>query len=1034
MPRGRGKVATRNAASRTGLTTQRNQRTPGARGNNGIPNIYDDLLAEAAASTASEDTDSTRPLKKRKLAGRRPATQAEPTSNNVVVKPLPEAATNHTSVSEHESSDEFEDVLANRPLQTITDYSEESEESEEDWEDVLRHNRGAGPDTMLAEPDISGFSIDLSRKPDTESPRRARRKAATGAEKQQITGATLKRLVDRKLIPFLLPENTLSQFERSRSFLRGLDQVSEMWKSKYAISAVGLRRPHWAETVVELEDFKLPSNVDPPMDLQDFRKAAKDLEGSDDLGAQLFCALLRSIGVEARLVCSLQPLGFAATAQAPPSKPSTPAKKTVYLDHSADERDSAKEDTTSRASIAARAYGGTTPQPIKRIQRLGQRGHGATIVAGPAPAIITPPKAKSTYKPQYPVYWVEAFNTAYQKWVTVDPLATASVNNPAKLEPPMSYPDNIMSYVVAFEADGVARDVTRRYAKAYNAKTRKLRVESTEGGERWWKKAMRVFRRAKILDRDQVEDAELAKKEAAEGLPRNVQDFKDHPLYVLERHLKHNQAIHPKRESGKVSAGSGSSAKPESVYRRRDVHLVRSADKCPRRPPLRLLPNRALHPSPVVNGLIPKNAYGNLDVYVPSMVPPGGVHIWAAEAAKAARLLGVDYADAVMGFQFRGRHGTAVLEGVVVAAEYGEAVQAVVDGFADRRVEEEERKRSAVALGMWRRFLKGLRIVEHVRQYETQEEKARRIAEAMDEGEEEVEEEGAEEAGGFFPDAMQRDAAEPTARRVRSGVAGGDAYGGGFVPDGTSADVDYGGGFMPEEPEGGGFLPDDESAVVGGGGFIVGDNEGGGFMPQEDNAAEDGGFMAAKRAELAEHEDTLPDPGRRRRRRVQLSSSDEDEDHDGDVVISGALPANGDGNRGSTAPDPLVSDGEAGGFLREQSVEDFDGGNGTASRSPDDEQYDDDADSATQEAIAQSLEEMHASNNNDWTAVAEGPDQIIEETTDLAHEAAQPLSAPPTLDQQTVDEEITSSGSERGSLLSHDPEDEDAEPEWLMSD
>lgn len=34
------------------------------------------------------------------------------------------------------------------------------------------------------------------------------------------------------------------------------------------------------------------------------------MQGSRDFGAQLFCALLRSVGVEARLVCSLQPLSF----------------------------------------------------------------------------------------------------------------------------------------------------------------------------------------------------------------------------------------------------------------------------------------------------------------------------------------------------------------------------------------------------------------------------------------------------------------------------------------------------------------------------------------------------------------------------------------------------------------------------------------------------------------------------------------------------------------------------------------------------
>lgn len=45
----------------------------------------------------------------------------------------------------------------------------------------------------------------------------------------------------------------------------------------------------------------------------DFRDAAKKLEASRDTGTQLFCALLRSANVEARLVCSLQPLPFLAT-------------------------------------------------------------------------------------------------------------------------------------------------------------------------------------------------------------------------------------------------------------------------------------------------------------------------------------------------------------------------------------------------------------------------------------------------------------------------------------------------------------------------------------------------------------------------------------------------------------------------------------------------------------------------------------------------------------------------------------------------
>lgn len=53
-------------------------------------------------------------------------------------------------------------------------------------------------------------------------------------------------------------------------------------------------------------------------------------------------------------------------------------------------------------------------------------------------------------------------------------------------------------------------------------------------------------------------------------------DFKDHPYYAIERHLKHNEVIHPKREVGKLTIGKGSA---EPIYRRIDVQLVRSADK-----------------------------------------------------------------------------------------------------------------------------------------------------------------------------------------------------------------------------------------------------------------------------------------------------------------------------------------------------------------------------------------------------------------------------------------------------------------------
>ena len=119
-------------------------------------------------------------------------------------------------------------------------------------------------------------------------------------------------------------------------------------------------------------------------------------------------------------------------------------------------------------------------------------------------------------------------------------------------------------------------------------------------------------------------------------------------------------------------------------------------------------------PPRVRNGRVPKNKFGNVDVYVPSMVPLGGVHVIQEQAARAAFILGIDYAPALTGFQFKGRHGTAVLNGIVVAKENEEAVRAVIAGLSDVERELEEERRSMAVLKMWRRFLMVLRIRERI--------------------------------------------------------------------------------------------------------------------------------------------------------------------------------------------------------------------------------------------------------------------------------------------------------------------------------
>ncbi|KAL1306140.1 hypothetical protein AAFC00_004252 [Neodothiora populina] len=788
-------------------SSTRSEAAAAARRQNGVPDVFREMLSEAE-TPPEPHIDAARSAKRRRLDSDEPAPIA-------AKRQAQESRGKAPSVTGDFSENELESL----PQQTVFDSG--SDDDDIDWEEIgfdqeqVTESPSVAPKD--ADNDISDIAVEVGPKT-TPKKVAAKRKPVTTAEKlhrlavheshllflifhvhvrnawcnSDEVHSRLRGVLPLKVVGLMHPREDLIQYSRSESFINGLKIAVEIWESRFRVTENGMRRPQWADDPDTIRK-QIAAIVDevPSIDKDTFIKRASTLKGSQDLGNQLFCALLRSVGVEARLVCSLQALPFSTAGV----KSGTPlrSKPTTYADGT----------TSAEEGSAAGSASDTSSTPRGRRRRIGQPMMAMPGGGQPFPNLPAKPKKKpsSIRKLDYPIFWVEAFNPAYQRWVPIDATVTGVINKPSKLEPPASYEQNSMSYVLAFESNGCARDVTRRYAKAFNAKTRKSRIESTENGDKWWRKALKPFRRRKHTDRDQVEDAELATKEAAEGLPNNVQDFKGHPYYALERHLKRHEVIFPKREVGKINTGKSSSSNLESVYRRSDVQLVRSADKwyrvgreiepgeqalkhVPARRGVRAAqeeldeenPTTALYaysqtslyiPPRVVDGRIPKNGFGNLDVYVPSMVPPGAVHIRHALAARAAKVLGIDFADAVTGFTFKGRIGEAVKAGVVVASEYEESMRATIEGFQNAAQAEEDAKRTIESLRLWRRFLTGLRIGARLGMYDNDSapkpssRKIETVRKQLDEVEEKQEE--AMGAGGFFPDAAEETA--PTASR-----------------------------------------------------------------------------------------------------------------------------------------------------------------------------------------------------------------------------------------------------------------------------
>jgi xeroderma pigmentosum group C-complementing protein len=118
-----------------------------------------------------------------------------------------------------------------------------------------------------------------------------------------------------------------------------------------------------------------------------------------------------------------------------------------------------------------------------------------------------------------PVFWTEVFSRPDSKWFPIDPIR-ALVNKRKVFDPtalnlrpggPRTKIENRMLYVLAFEEDGYARDVTRRYARQYGARVAKLqggsKAPNAGGGGKgrlaWWDRVVnflhRPFRLASTL-------------------------------------------------------------------------------------------------------------------------------------------------------------------------------------------------------------------------------------------------------------------------------------------------------------------------------------------------------------------------------------------------------------------------------------------------------------------------------------------------------------------------------------------------------
>ncbi|XP_066499857.1 DNA repair protein complementing XP-C cells [Hoplias malabaricus] len=329
--------------------------------------------------------------------------------------------------------------------------------------------------------------------------------------------------------------------------------------------------------------------------------------------------------------------------------------------------------------------------------------------------------------------WIEVYLDGVKKWVCVD--VDQGVGKPHLCTNQATQP---ITYVVGVDGEGYLKDLSTRYDPTWLTSSRRRRVDSE-----WWEETIHFYE-CPGSEREKQEDKEMQDKLLDKPLPTSISEYKNHPLYVLERHLLKYEALYPS------SAAILGYCRGEAVYSRDCVHTLHSRDTWLKEArtvrlgeePYKMVKgfsNRSrkarmmseqkddkdlalfghwqteeYQPPLAIDGRVPRNEFGNVYMFKPCMLPVGCVHLHLPNLHRVARKLNLDCAAAVTGFDFHGGYAHAVNDGYIVCEEHQEILKAAWENEQDILQKKEQEKREKRAISNWTLLVKGLLIKERL--------------------------------------------------------------------------------------------------------------------------------------------------------------------------------------------------------------------------------------------------------------------------------------------------------------------------------
>ncbi|CAG5116804.1 unnamed protein product, partial [Candidula unifasciata] len=327
--------------------------------------------------------------------------------------------------------------------------------------------------------------------------------------------------------------------------------------------------------------------------------------------------------------------------------------------------------------------------------------------------------------------WLEVYFPESKKWLCFN-CFKSQFGKPHTLGNSATQP---LMYILGFKNDNSVKDVTARYSKQWLTHTRKNRIDP-----QWWTQTLLMFDTTSYND-NLLEDDEIKSQLLVQPMPTSIAEFKSHPLYALRRHLLKFEAIYPESS---VPLGY---IKKEPVYARECVRVLHSRDNWLKEgrlvrlnePPYKMVKSRpkwnkpkedpdALDlqlfgewqtekyiPPPAVNGKVPRNEYGNVELFKPWMLPLGTVQVRGQGLQRVAKKLNIDVAPAMVGWDSHSGFSHPVFDGFIVCEEFADTLMAAwLEDQEIQKQREQERKDKQV-YDNWRRLIRGLLIRERLK-------------------------------------------------------------------------------------------------------------------------------------------------------------------------------------------------------------------------------------------------------------------------------------------------------------------------------